>query len=250
MLAVCSKKLRSITKQDLRRGCTAGVLLFFGFYIQLWGQTLTTVSHCAFLTATNVIMVPFIVWGVNRMPPLPKSFLLAGMTLAGIGILTVRPGELGGINPGDGLVLLSALFFALHIAYLSKAVEGRDVMVINLLQIGTAAVLSLAAVLLFDRRSFEGIDLAAGLPAAIYLGLFSTCLCYMLQTWAQKHTVETKTAVLLSLEGLFGTLFSVLLGMEPLTASIVVGGLVILVSVVLMGLPVGNRLGKVKESKI
>lgn len=69
-----------------------------------------------------------------------------------------------------------------------------------------------------------------------YLGLFSTCLCYFLQTLAQKHTTPAKAGVLLSTEGLFGSVFSVALGMEALTVNLVAGGLIILASVTLMEL--------------
>ena len=60
------------------------------------------------------------------------------------------------------------------------------------------------------------VDWRAALLPAVYLGAFSTCLCYLLQTVAQKHTSATRAGLLLSTEGLFGSVFSVALGMNRL----------------------------------
>lgn len=241
MLVLCAKKLKSITKADLLHGGISGVILFAAFFLQTTGQSMATVSHSAFITATNVVMVPFIVWAVRRKAPPVKIFLLAGTTLAGIGILTLHGGASQGFRLGDAILFVCAFFFALHIFYLGIAVTDRDPMVINLIQIGTAAIISLFALFVFDRGAIPVADYSSGLFPVLYLGLASTCLCYMLQTWAQKYTSETKAGILMSTEGLFGSLFSVLLGLEPLTSSLVIGGAVILLSVILMEVPLGNK---------
>lgn len=237
MLAVCLPKLRRLCPRDLRMGGLAGVFLFGAFYAQIIGQQNTTVSHCAFLTATNVVMVPFIVWAVSRRRPAVRTFVLTATTLLGIGILSITPGSFSlSFHFGDAMTLLCALLFALHISTLGWATKGADVMLINLIQLATAAVISAVVLLLADRDAMAAANLQSGLPAVIYLGLFSTCLCYFLQTLAQKHTTPAQAGVLLSTEGLFGSVFSVLLGLEALTANLVVGGLVIMASILLMEL--------------
>ena len=237
MLAVCLPRLRQLCLRDLKMGGLAGVFLFGAFYAQIIGQQNTTVSHCAFLTATNVVMVPFIVWAVSRRRPAARTFVLTATTLLGIGILSIAPGDASfGFHFGDAMTLLCALLFALHITTLGWATKGADVMLINLIQLATAAVSSAAVFLLADRDALAVANLRAGLPAVIYLGLFSTCLCYFLQTLAQKHTTPAQAGVLLSTEGLFGSVFSVLLGLEALTVHLVAGGLIIMASIVLMEL--------------
>ena len=73
------------------------------------------------------------------------------------------------------------------------------------------------------------------------LGVFSTCLCYFLQTTAQKHVNSTKAAIILSTESLFGSIFSVLLGYDPLSAQMVVGGVIILASIILPEFSFGKK---------
>ncbi len=240
MLLICAKKLKNIRPGDLIHGGTAGLFLFCGFYLQTYGQARTTVSNCAFITATNVVMVPFIVWAFTKAKPPLKTFVLAGTTLFGIGLLTLDFSGAASISAGDGYILLCAAFFATHIFYLGHAVKGRDALLITFIQLATAALVSAAVLLAFDREAVFSADYSSGLPPAFYLGLVSTCLCYMLQTWAQKYTAAPKAGILLSTEGLFGSLFSVLLGFDVFGARLLLGGGIILASVVLMELP-ANR---------
>ena len=132
--------------------------------------------------------------------------------------------------------LLCALLFALHITSLGRLSPEDDVLRVNLVQLSVAAVVSVAVFLITDLHAVEAVNWNLGLPAVVYLGLFSTCLCYFLQTTAQKYTSPSQAGVLLSAEGLFGSLFSVLLGMEPLTVNLAVGGLIILAAVIGMEL--------------
>lgn len=235
MLMVCLPRLKRLRARDCRLGILAGVFLFGAFYTQIIGQQHTTVSHCAFLTATNVVMVPFIVWAVGKQRPPARTFALAFTTLAGVGMLSIDAAGLTfSFRFGDGMTLLCAALFALHITALGQTARDTDVLLLNLLQLSTAAVLSAGVFLLTDARAAARADLAGGLPAVLYLGLFSTCLCYFLQTLAQKYTTPSQAGVLLSTEGLFGSLFSVWMGLENLTASLLAGGAVIMASVVLM----------------
>ncbi len=84
-------------------------------------------------------------------------------------------------------------------------------------------------------------DGVGGMSAVVYLGVFSTCLCYFLQTTAQKHVNSTKAAIILSTESLFGSIFSVLLGYDPLSAQMVVGGVIILASIILPEFSFGKK---------
>lgn len=242
MLLVCLPRIKGMTKQELKGGIVAGLFLFGGFYTQILGQSRTTISHCAFLTATNVVMVPFLVWIMQKRRPAGKIFAITAMTLLGIGVLSIKPGSFAlSFNVGDGLSLLCALLFALHISCLEWATRDSDVVRINFVQLATAAIISAVVFAATDLDAAAAADLGKGLPAVLFLGLFSTCLCYFLQTLAQKYTTPAQAGVLLSTEGLFGSLFSVLLGMEVLTVNLVIGGLIILLSVILLEWTPGKK---------
>lgn len=232
MLLFLRGKLRNSTRREIIGGVAAGVLLYLSFYLQTFGQGLTTVSNTAFFTATNVVMVPFLSWPVMKKRPQLKTVFFTLLSLAGVAVLSYTNGSFS-LNSGDFLILLCAFTFALHITFLEKAGRGTDAGIINFYQIATAAVISLV-VFLFDRQPLPSFDFAAGVMPVVYLGIFSTCLCYFLQTKAQQHLTAAVAGVILSLEGFFGSSFSVLLGLEKLTVSLVAGGALVILATVLM----------------
>lgn len=228
------KKFRLASRKTFLVGTGAGVFLCPAFFAQTYGQALSSVSHSAFLTATNVVMVPFIAWGLTRRRPSGKIYLLALLTLVGVGILTLRPETDGAaMGTGDFLVLLGAFLFAVQIAFLGVFAAGQDAQMITFLQLGTAAVLSVLAMLLSKAPLPSPSQFNQGLWPVLYLACFSTCLCFFIQTKAQQHTAPAKAAIVLSAEGLFGSLFSVLLGFEAFTWQLLLGGVVIIACVIL-----------------
>ncbi|MEG1942197.1 MAG: DMT family transporter [Angelakisella sp.] len=214
------------------RGCLVGLFLFLGFYIQFMGLQYTTPGNNAFLTSTNVIMVPLLWWAISKKRPEGRIFISAVLCLLGIGILSVKVSGGLSFSYGDTLTLVCAFFFACHIAMTGKLAANMDTAVLVFLQFASAAVLSLL-VFIFTDRDFTGITSVRGMGAVLYLVLFSTCLCYFLQTAVQKYVSSSKAAIILSTESLFGSVFSVMLGYDKLSVQMVLGGGIILLSLLL-----------------
>lgn len=234
LLLISMKELKKLNKKLLLHGSVAGTILFLAFYAQTVGQTYINVSNSAFLTATNVVMIPFIVWFISKKRPNLKIFALAFTTLIGIGILTIKPKIGINLNIGDFLTILCAFIFALHISYLGLFTKNLNAKLLTLVQLSVAGILSLFVLLVFDLSSVSIESLKEGLFPSLYLGLFATCLCFFMQTKAQQNVVPGKVGIILCTESLFGSIFSIALGLEPLTTSILIGGIIILTSVVMM----------------
>jgi len=66
--------------------------------------------------------------------------------------------------------------------------------------------------------------------------VISTTVCYLLQTASQKYVDETKAAIILSMESVFGTVFSIIILREIITLRMVIGSAVILVAVIVSNL--------------
>ena len=146
------------------------------------------------------------------------------------------------IKIGDLMTLGCAFLFACQIVTTGILALKMDAKVIVFLQFAVAAVWGFFAFLLTD-GDFSSFLSSEGMGAVIYLGVFSTCLCYFLQTTAQQHVHSAKAAIILSTESLFGTIFSVLLGYDPLSPQMVVGGIIILISITMteIKLPFGKK---------
>ena len=225
--------LKSIDKKTLFHGIVAGLLLLVAFFVQVVGQNATTVSNSAFLTATNVVMVPFIVWIFTKHKPTTKFFILPLVTFVGVAILTLKPSQSFSFNKGDLLVLICAVLYAVHIAYLGVVAKDLDAKILTLLQLATCGVVATIIFFVFDFSTTPTAAYVDGFLPAIYLALFSTCFCYFFQTKAQQIVPPSKVGIILCTEGLFGTICSVILGIEPFKVSILVGGLIIISSVML-----------------
>ena len=227
------KSLKLLSKKTLLQGIFAGALLFVAFYVQIIGQRATTVSNAAFLTATNVIMVPFVVWILFKHRPTIKFFILPLFTFVGVLILTINPNQDFSFNKGDLLVLFCAVLYAVHIAYLGVISKDIDAKILTLLQLGTCGIIACIVFFISDFSTTPTVAYIDGFLPAIYLALFSTCFCYFFQTKAQQVVPPGKVSIILCTEGLFGTIFSVVLGLEPFKITILVGGLIIISSVML-----------------
>ena len=238
MGVLARKELKTITKDEIFCGFLLGAALFTGFALQIVGLQYTTASKNAFLTATNVVMVPFIAFILERKKIELKSIAGAVLALTGAGILSLQSGF--SIGLGDSLTLGCAIGFAFQIYLTGKYVHRIRPAILNFMQMLSACFLSFIGLLLSGKISLEGVS-SSGWIAMFYLGLVSTTLCYFLQTWAQKHVDETKSAIILSLEAVFGTVFSVVLLREEVTSRMILGSITILLAVLISELSIKKK---------
>ncbi len=219
------KKLKDIAVY-LYPGFVIGFFLALGFIFQTVALNYTTPAKNAFLTSTNVIITPFLYFIFSRKAVTIKSLIGATLALVGIGILNFDGQSLLLSNKGDILTLICAFFFALHIYFTGYFLHEKNcnLNTIVLLQFLVAAIISWLATIFVEGLFLSNFNfISVPSYAVIYLGLFSTLLCFFLQNFAQRRVNPNKTAIILSLEALFGSLFSVLLRGEILTTTMLIG---------------------------
>lgn len=221
------KKLKIINIKDLKGGSIVGIALFLAFAAQTVGLQYTTPGKQAFLTGIYVVIVPFLYWAINKKRPDIYSIAATFLCLIGTSALTLNGGF--NITKGDSLTLLCALFFAAHIVLVGFYTESIDPVILTILQMAVAAICSLIAALMFETMP-QSIS-TKGIIAAVYLGTFSTMIAYIIQNVAQKYTYSTHAAIILCLETVFGSTFSVVLLSEKFTFKMVVGCIIIFIGI-------------------
>ena len=87
MLIVCNRRLKQLNKQTLRDGLLLGLPLALAYTTQTIGLMHTSAANNAFITATYVVIVPFMVWGSGKSIR-PINFLIALVTLVGLAIFS------------------------------------------------------------------------------------------------------------------------------------------------------------------
>ena len=208
---------RALTRRELVAGAVLGLANFMAYWVQTIGLAYTTPGKNAFLTAVYCVIVPFIYWAVAARRPTRYNLLAAALGVAGIGFVSLASESLT-VGFGDAMSLLSAVFFALHIVLV-----GRNVLALTVYQFWMGGLCSLAAGALTEPVP----DLAAITPDfvlnMVYLVVFASCIALVLQNVALAHVPPTQASLLLSLESVFGVVFSVLLYGEALTPRLLVG---------------------------
>ncbi len=229
MLLFGFRNLKKLDKGYLKSGLVMGVALAAAYVVQTYGLVYTTPGKNAFLTATYCVLVPFLWWAFYKKRP-DKYNVAAAMTcIAGMALVSLQ-GDLS-VNVGDVLTMCCGLFYALHIIATSRAVENRDPVLLSMLQFAVAAVICWVSAPLAS--PFPTAVPASAWWAIVYLCFMCTGICFLLQTYGQKYTPPQTTAILLTLESVFGTLLSVIFYHERLNVQVCVGFVLIFLSVII-----------------
>jgi len=220
---------RSQVGRGLRGGMIAGVFLWLGYVLQTFGLKYTTAGKSGFLTGFYIALVPLLSAAVYRRWPLLRE--LAGVAIATAGmVLLTLPGPASAlrVNLGDLLTLGCAAAFAIHILILSYYSRQELFQAVAFGQILCAALLS-ALSLAFEPPQIRWS--ANVLSALAITAVLATAVAFAVQTWGQKYTSPTRTALIFSLEPVFALATAVVVGREPLTTTALLGGGLILVGI-------------------
>ena len=227
---ICIKKWRDFTPDYLWRGAVVGGFLFLAYTVQTFGLSMTTPSKNAFLTAVYCVLVPFFTWAVVKRRP--DRFNIAAALLCVLGVGLVSLNEQLSINLGDLLTLLCAVFYASHIVAVEKLSPGKDIYLITVFQFAFAALYSWIGTLTTEIFPVEAIsDPAVFLPLA-YLCVMATTVALLFQNVGQIWSDPASASVILSLESVFGVLFSVVCYGDEVSMKMLCGFALIFVAVV------------------
>ncbi len=217
-------------KDWLIAGLILGILNFLGFWVQTIGVAFTTPGKNAFLTGTYCVMVPFVYWAVARRKPSVFNVVAAVLCVAGVGFVSLSDLSFS-VNFGDAMTLLCAVFFAIHIVFVSKLGEGRDILALTIFQFWVGGVMGLAIGFFAETPPSLAIATPEFLFEMFYLVILCSCIALVFQNVALMHVNPAPASVLLSLESVFGVAFSALLYGEALTARLVFGFALIFVAI-------------------
>ena len=223
------KMQRSEIGRGLAGGAIAGLFLWLGYILQTVGLKYTSAGNSGFLTGLYIVLVPLISAAIFRRRPGGRE--MAGISIATVGMIVMTLPSLESnlhMNRGDLLTLACALAFACHLLTVGYYSQRERTEAVALGQIGCAAILSGFALTIEPPRAIwsRAVLLALALTA-----VFATAAAFALQTWAQRYTTATRTALIFALEPVVALVVAVSLGGEALTVYAVVGGALILAGI-------------------
>lgn len=223
------KRLRKLNKDYFIKGGILGTLLFAAYSLQTIGITDTTPGKNAFLTAVYCVIVPFLFWAVDKKKPDKFNIIAAFVGIIGIGFVSLND-DLS-IRMGDALTLVSGALYAFHIVAVAKFSGDRDPILLTILQFGYAAIYSWIIGLSFEK--IPTVWTYGSVAALLYLAVFATAIAILCQNVGQKYTHPAPAAIIMSLESVFGVLFSVFFYHEVVTLKLFFGFALIFFAVIL-----------------
>ena len=180
-----------------------GIFLFLATALQQASLLYTDVANSAFFTIFYVPMVPIIVYFLFSEKlhwsiwPSVLACVIGGYLLSDVGDANMRF--------GDSLVLVGALFWALHIIYIGKIINQFDLpFFIALLQNLVVAALSFLLAVIFEEIDFSKIKLETF--EILYAGILSGGAAFALQLFGQRNISVAPAAIVMSLEGVFAAI--------------------------------------------
>lgn len=229
------RKLKYITKKMVVCGSIIGFLMFLGNALQTIGLQYTTPGKQSFIISLYTVLVPLLSWCILKVKPSKKIIAAAFLGLAGIALLTLRSDFTVGL--GDFLTFLFAVTFSLQVVLIGIFMKEMDPMLFSFLEIAAAALFSVAAALFWD--SPQNLLEVGAVPLAglIYLITFNTSFAFSLQNVCQRLAPPNHTAILLSTETVFGTIFAITLAGEVFRGRMIWGCILMFAAIVTAEFP-------------
>jgi len=225
MIALFPHRLVRLNRKDLVAGSILGITMFLAFSFHTAGLQYTLGGKAAFLTSINVVVVPLLLWILQKKFPGPDSFISSLICILGTALLTGLGGS--NFNRGDLLILFSTLFFAGNIITMGYFAKRIDPISMTLVETGVGAGLFLLSAL-FTEPLPSSIDPRSLLPLA-YMIVLGTVVTHLLSNYALRFTLETHASIIFSLESVFALFIGVVFIKEEFSGIMLLGcGLIFL----------------------
>jgi drug/metabolite transporter (DMT)-like permease len=216
-------------KKSLSYLVVLGFILGVGQALQQISLIYTDVANTGVFTVMYVLIVPFISYFIFSKKihwsiwPAVIFCVLGGLLLSELKNISVRY--------GDTLGILSAFCWALHIIYISKIIKFFNFPVtIAMSQCFVAFLFTIIPMFIFENPSFNNIFKDA--YEILYVGILSSGLAFLLQTYSLQNLNPAPAAIVFSLEGVFAAIFAWLILDQFLNEVKILGIFLILFAVI------------------
>jgi drug/metabolite transporter (DMT)-like permease len=236
-------RLRGLGRSGVGAAALAGGLLAVGYALQTLGLERTSVSSAGFVTGMYVVLTPLLALACFRLRVGPAAW--AGVALATVG-LAMLAGVHGGSVSGDLLVLGGAAVYSLQIVLLERFAPRFDALAFTLIEM-LVAFAGLGAIAVPQLAVPHGWTVWGAL---LVTGVFASALGFLVQTWAQRRTSATRTALVFTLEPVWAALFGYTLAGDRLGAAGWAGCVVIMAGIVLAEPSAGDALRRLVRARV
>lgn len=239
-------------KTTIIGGLSCGIALTVASTLQQYGLSMTSVGKGGFITTLYIIITPVLGLFLHKKVP-GAVWAAVAMAVVGMYLLCFTEDSFS-VNPGDLLVLGSAVVFAVHILVIDKFSPLTDGVVLSCIQFFVCGVVSTIGAFIFEEPAWSQI--ADGIIPVLYAGVLSCGVGYTLQIVGQKGVEPTAAALILSMESVVAAISGFVAGAtgllstdQTMTPRQITGCAVVFAAVILVQLPWDKIIGKLKKNK-
>jgi len=208
-----TRRVLSLGRAGIGEGALLGLLLAAGYVLQTAGLERTTVSSTGFVTGMYVVLTPLLALVLFRSRIAPAAWAGVGVSTAGLALLSGVHADSAG---GDLLVLAGAAVYSLQIVLMERFAPRYDAVAFTLVEMAAACSGLLVVALARGELSVPRGWTVWG--ALLVTGVFASALAFLVQTWAQRRTSATRTALAFTMEPVFAAFFGITLAGDRLGA--------------------------------
>mgnify|MGYP004459435719 FL=1 len=220
---------KAANKQLWLGGLCCGTALAVASNFQQAGMVAGTDSGKAgFLTALYVVLVPLFGLFFKRKVNL-STWIAVVLSVVALYLLCIK-GEFS-LAPGDLLILVCAVCFAVHILVIDHFTAFCDGVKLSCIQFLFAGIISAICMFIFETVDFAAIW--SCIMPLLYVGIFSCGVGYTLQILAQKDSNPTVVTILLSLESVFAVIAGAIILKQQMSVREYIGCAVMFAAVIL-----------------
>jgi len=146
--------VKGIAFRNIRKSLLLGTVLFIAASLQQIGLLWTTAGSAGFITGLYVVFIPLL--GLLAGHRFTQGMVLA-TSLAVLGLWLINTGAALDATFGNALVLLSALFWAVHVLLIGKYTIAASSLELAIGQYTVCAVLSLISGTILLALDVEGL---------------------------------------------------------------------------------------------
>ncbi|MDC0977018.1 DMT family transporter [Pelagibacteraceae bacterium] len=223
------KKKNSFNKKAFFYLIILGFILGVGQALQQISLIYTDVANTGIFTVMYVLIVPFISYFIYskkmHWSVWPAAFfcVVGGLLLSELKNVSVRY--------GDTLGVLSAFCWAFHIIYISKTIKFFNYPItIAMSQCFIAFLFTVLPMFIYEEPSVSNI--LKDSYEILYVGILSSGLAFLLQTYTLQNLTPAPAAIIFSLEGMFAAIFAWLILDQFLNEIKIIGIFLILFAVI------------------
>lgn len=232
------RHLKYIDKELVKAGVIIGLYMFLCYACASFGIRFTTTSRTAFFSCLGAICVPVLNFLLFRIKLTRRAVFCVLLCVVGVYAISMGGSVNLGFNFGDMLCLFASVFGAAQSIAVERHSKKHDIFALSIVELAAITILS-ALMSLITGEKYPGGITTLEIGSLLFIGVVCSALCFVLQMACLKHVPADRASLILTLEPVVGAAASVILLGDVLGVSGILGGVLIVVSIIISELSAG-----------